>query len=250
MPLADSLRARWKWLAAAVAAVVLVVVVAPFVYINFIKEDAPERLSLSSGSTTSTTAGDDGTTTTTAADDSGGATDETLDGRWTVGAGSVVGYRVEEVLFGQNTEAAGRTEGVTGEIVIAGTTVESGGFEADLTQVKSDEERRDGQFQERIMDTATYPTATFELTAPLELTSIPDDLVQVTTSATGDLTVRDTTRSVTFDVVAQRNGDTIEINGSIPVVFADYGIANPSTGGITTEDNGLVEFVLVFEPAA
>jgi hypothetical protein len=34
------------------------------------------------------------------------------------------------------------------------------------------------------------------------------------------------------------------------VAFADYEIANPSTGGITTEDNGLLEFILVFEPTA
>ncbi len=40
----------------------------------------------------------------------------------------------------------------------------------------------------------------------------------------------------------------IGVLGNIPVVFADYSIANPSFGGVTTEDNGLLEFVLVFEP--
>jgi hypothetical protein len=37
--------------------------------------------------------------------------------------------------------------------------------------------------------------------------------------------------------------------GNIPVVFVDYGIADPSVPGIATEDEGLLEFVLVFEPA-
>ena len=37
----------------------------------------------------------------------------------------------------------------------------------------SDEQRRDSQFQGRIMDTATYPTATFELTEPITLDSLP-----------------------------------------------------------------------------
>jgi hypothetical protein len=37
--------------------------------------------------------------------------------------------------------------------------------------------------------------------------------------------------------------------GSIPVVFEDYGIDNPSFGAVRTEDEGLVEFVLVFERA-
>jgi hypothetical protein len=42
----------------------------------------------------------------------------------------------------------------------------------------------------------------------------------------------------------------IGVQGSIPVVFADYKIANPSNGGVETEDHGLVEFVLVFQPAS
>ena len=35
---------------------------------------------------------------------------------------------------------------------------------------------------------------------------------------------------------------------SIPVLFADCSVASPSFGGISTEDDGLVEFVLVFLP--
>ena len=38
--------------------------------------------------------------------------------------------------------------------------------------------------------------------------------------------------------------------GNIPVLFSDYGIPNPSFGTISTEDNGLLEFILVFERAA
>ena len=39
----------------------------------------------------------------------------------------------------------------------------------------------------------------------------------------------------------------IEVSGTIPVKFADYQIDNPSTAGITTQDNGVVEFLLVFD---
>jgi hypothetical protein len=61
--------------------------------------------------------------------------------------------------------------------------------------------------------------------------------------------LRGVTNEVTFDVTAQANGGLIGVLGSIPLLFSDYGIDNPSFGGVTTEDNGLVEFVLVFEPA-
>ena len=54
---------------------------------------------------------------------------------------------------------------------------------------------------------------------------------------------------MTFDVTAQANGGKIGVLGSIPVLFSDYGIHNPSFGTVKTEDDGLIEFVLVFEPA-
>ena len=55
--------------------------------------------------------------------------------------------------------------------------------------------------------------------------------------------------TVTFDVTAQTTNAQIGVLGSIPVLFEDYGIDNPSFGAISTEDDGLVEFVLVFDRA-
>jgi polyisoprenoid-binding protein YceI len=75
---------------------------------------------------------------------------------------------------------------------------------------------------------------------------IPAEGETVTASATGDLTLRGTTNSVTFDVQARLNGGNIEVDGSIPIVFADWDIPNPSFGPASTEDNGVLEFLLVF----
>ncbi len=41
----------------------------------------------------------------------------------------------------------------------------------------------------------------------------------------------------------------VGVFGTIPVLFADYGIPNPSVATIATEDNGLLEFVLIFDRA-
>ncbi len=68
----------------------------------------------------------------------------------------------------------------------------------------------------------------------------------VKASATGDLTLHGVTKSVTFDVESRVNGANIEVLGSIPIVFADYNVDNPSTNGISTADNGTLEFLLVF----
>ncbi len=168
---------------------------------------------------------------------------------WNVTDASELGYRVEEVLFGVSTQGVGRTDQITGSLTIEGSTVTAAEFTVDVASITSDESRRDGQFRGRIMSTDEFPTAVFRLTEPIELGIEPAEGVEVATSATGELTLRGVTNPVRFDLTAQLANGKIGVLGNIPVVFADYGIANPSLGGITTEDNGLLEFVLVFEPA-
>lgn len=220
---------------------ILAVTVGPFVYIHFIEADPPAKLSLSTHSTTTTAA------TTTAAATDAAATDATsLDGTWKVTTGSTVGYRVNEVLFGQKNEAVGRTTAVTGQLTLAGTTVSLASFSADLTKVTSNETRRDGQFRNRIMETGTYPTAKLKLTKPIVLPNIPANLTKISVQATADLTLKAATKSITFTIDAQRNGNKIETSGSIPIKFADYGIDNPSGGPASTEDHGVLEFLVVF----
>jgi polyisoprenoid-binding protein YceI len=260
-----------KWLIGAgiaVVALVVLVVGGTWIYINVIKDDPPERLTLQSLDSTTTSApgttqaaSSDGASTTAAAHAptattpaaSGGSdasSSEGVDGEWKATDASVLGYRVKEVLFGQSTEAVGRTNSITGGLSIDGTTVTSAAFTVDMASVKSDSDRRDDQFRGRIMDTDTFPTATFKLTQPLDFGKVGADGEVISVSATGDLTLRGTTKSVTMDLQARRNGGNIEVSSSIPIVFADWGIPNPSLGPADTEDNGVIEFALVFQRAA
>lgn len=240
-------------------ALVVLVLAGTFVYIHFIEPDPPARLTLdadTSGSTTTATATTapavGGTTVagaTTAAGSAttaGGAPAGGVEGTWNATDASLVGYRVNEVLFGQNNTAVGRTNAVTGKLTIAGASVSTADFSVDLSKVSSDEDRRDSQFRGRIMDVSSFPTATFTLTSPIDLGSIPANLAEVDKTATGDLTLRGTKKSVTFPIKARLNGDKIEVNGTIPIVFADWSIPNPSFAGISTEDHGELEFLLVF----
>ena len=57
------------------------------------------------------------------------------------------------------------------------------------------------------------------------------------------------TKAVTFDIEGRYTGSNVEIAGSIPITFADWGISNPSFGPVTTQDNGNLEFSIVFVPA-
>jgi hypothetical protein len=63
--------------------------------------------------------------------------------------------------------------------------------------------------------------------------------------ATGSLTLLDVTREVTVMLDVQLVEDAVNIVGSIPVVFTEWNIPDPSTGGITVDPEGLLEFSLV-----
>ena len=224
----------WAKLVIAAFALLLVGVVGgPYVYIHFIEGKAPAPLSVNTSNSS------------TASSDS--SSSSSIDGTWKVTSGSTVGYRVNETLFGQSNTATGRTNSVTGSLTVAGHTATAGSFTAALTTVASDKAQRDRQFQGRIMNTATYPTATFKLTQPIALGSEPTDGVTVTKQATGELTLHGVTKSITFTVSIKKTGSTVAASGSVPVVFADYHIGNPSFAGtVTTEDHGTLEFLLNF----
>jgi polyisoprenoid-binding protein YceI len=216
---------------AALIVLALLVVAGPWVYINLIKDDAPDALSLDPAVTT--TAGEAPTTNAT-------------DGEWVVVADSVVGYRVKEILFGQDTEGVGRTSAVTGSLVIANNEVTSAEFKVDMTTIKSDSSRRDRQVNDRILDTATYPIATFALKDPIALT--PEALAgsDFTVNTTGTLTLRGVTKDIPVTLVARLVNNVIEVNGSIEIVFAEWQIPDPSVSAIVVEDRGLLEFLIRF----
>ena len=230
---------RTKTLIAVAVSVVVLVVGGPWVYINLIKDDAPDELSLDSSTDTSAPA--------QPADPNQppqGTNDAS--GTWTIGKDSVVGYRVKEVLFGQDTEGVGRTSQVTGSLTIAESAVTKAEFTVDMASIESDSGKRDDQFRGRIMDVTTYPTATFTLTTPITLPESAVSGAPLTVDATGDLSLRGTSKSVTFPLEAEFTDGAIRVAGRINIVFADWSIPNPGFGGITTEDNGDLEFLLTF----
>jgi len=169
-----------------------------------------------------------------------------FDGVWTPTAASEFGYRVDEVLGGVNVTAVGRSSEIDGSLTIDGTTATVDAT-VQVENIVSDDSRRDGQFRGRIMDVANFPTANFRTIEPIDFGTIPDDGEQVTATAVGELTLKGVTQTVTLEVTAQSSATGIGVLGNIPITFTDYGIENPSNPGVSLEDEGVVEFVLVFE---
>lgn len=241
----------------AVGALVVVALGVGALWLFVLRDDAPDALgsddldealatTTAPAANTAATARSTATPATTGAP--AGPTASDASGTWSASPDSVLGYRVQEVLGGIDVEAAGRTTAVTGSLTIDGTQATAAEFTVDMASITSDSDRRDNQFRGRIMSVDQFPTATFVLTAPIEFGAVPAEGQPLTATATGDLTLRGTTRSVTFDVEAKLEGGRIGVLGSIPVAFSDYGIPDPSNGFAVVKDNGLLEFVLVFEP--
>jgi polyisoprenoid-binding protein YceI len=179
------------------------------------------------------------------------------DGTWNVdtsigsfsdASGTFVGYRVQEQLasIGANT-AVGRTPQVTGLMTLQGTEVTTATITADLTALQSNDNRRDGQLSHQGIETSSFPTATFTLTSPIDLGSIPADGTQVKVTVRGQLTLHGVTKDVEIPMTAQISGDVIEVAGSLPIAFSDYGIQAPTSFAVlSVDDHGTMEFQVFF----
>ena len=227
-----STQKKWILAVAAVVVVVLAVLGGSALYAKIENDRAPDELALSTGEPA------DGTDDTRDSDPAS----EDLTGAWTVSDGSAAGYRVDEVLNGQDVTVVGRTSDVTGTVTVDGTDVTAAEVEVDMTTITTDSKNRDSQFLS-ILSTDDFPTATFTLTAPMDVSAIADGVASV--EGTGDLTVAGVTQSVTVAFEAQSTADGVEVSGTVPVSFADYGIDAPDLGFVKVEDAGTVEMLLV-----
>ena len=233
----------------------------------FFRPAGPAPVSLASLPPVTASQSTDGSTaasadpTTEATSDDPAATTSTGDGiagTWNVDpsigsgdTGTFVGYRVQEQLATVGAaEAVGRTSNVTGSLTIDGTTISAVDMTADLTTLQSDEANRDRQLQRQGIETATYPTATFTLTQPIELDAVPAEGEIAKVTATGDLTLHGVTNAVEIPLEARLEGGVISVAGSLPIQFADYDIAQPQGMIVlSVEDHGVLELQLHFTRA-
>ena len=181
----------------------------------------------------------------------------TADGTWKVdtsvgsladGSASFVGYRVQEQLagIGANT-AVGRTPNVSGTLTLSGTTVTAVEVTANLLTLQSDDDRRDSSLRRQALETSQYPNASFKLTQPIELGSLPANGATLSETANGELTLHGVTRPISIDVKATRDGGMITITGSMPMVFADFNIQKPTSFIVlSVNDHGVMELQLHF----
>ena len=182
-----------------------------------------------------------------------------LDGTWQVDASlgsfgdfssSWAGYQVKEQFAGIGGHTAvGRTPKVNGSMTLTGGSVSDVQITADLSALKSDDARRDGELGDLGIQTNTFPSAVFKTTQPVVLT-LPAEGKIVSVTANGTLTLHGVTKPIQIALEAQRQGGIVAVSGSTNLVFADYGFQGPtSLVVVSVEDHGIMEMHLLFTHA-
>ena len=162
--------------------------------------------------------------------------------------GTIARYKVEEVLANTGFKiATGETTDVAGSIAFDadGNVVADGSrIAVQAATLRTDSNRRDGYVRDRTLFTDTYPEVVFQPTSVDGLpASIADASGPVEFTITGDLTVRDQTREVTWDAMAEFPGDgTATGLASVMFTFEDFGMDKPRVAiVVSVEDEILLE---------
>ena len=162
---------------------------------------------------------------------------------FTLGEGTIARYRVEEELA--NTGffvAVGETRDVAGSIVFdadGGVVAEESRIVVQAATLTTDSGRRDGYVRNRTLETDTYPEVVF---VPTSIEGLPESIADASGHAhvhiTGDLTVKDQTREITWDGDIDFPGDGTAI-GSVAVEFTfdDFGMNKPSVAIVLSVDD-------------
>lgn len=171
-------------------------------------------------------------------------------GSWTLARAKnvYVGYRIQELFAGDtiHKDAVGRTPTVDGTMTITAGQVASVVVNADLRNLTSDRAARDNYIHTHAIESDTFPTARFELAAPIAIPAEVRPGQKLHLNATGRLTLHGVTRTVTATLDARWNGSTVDVVGTAPIVLADYGIQAPNTTVTAVGDHGTFELQLRF----
>jgi len=156
---------------------------------------------------------------------------------------SSVSYEVGETFFNQNNRfnmAVGTTTQLSGKITIDPANPQNasiGPIEVDISQLQSDSDRRDNTIRDRFLESRRFPIATF---LPNEIDGLPASYTEGDTlnlKVSGDLTVHEVTKPVTFDVQATLENGELRGSAATTILMSEFGVGPIEMAGILgTED--------------
>jgi polyisoprenoid-binding protein YceI len=139
------------------------------------------------------------------------------------------------------TDTVGSTQEIEGELQLnlddLASPLGTNHFVVNLTSLITEQSRRDNWIRENGPRFNAYPLAEFTATA---IEDAPDTYFEgedVRFKLLGELTIREITQPVTFDVTASLEGDTITGVATAQLLMTDFGIEPPNFANTLTVEN-------------
>jgi polyisoprenoid-binding protein YceI len=165
---------------------------------------------------------------------------------------SSVTYEVGEVFIREGNVfnlAVGVTNVVSGEFQIDYNNPQNsmiGPISVDISKFTSDQGLRDRAIREEWLESNTYPIATF---VPTSIEGIPEageEGVEYSLRITGDMTIREITKEVTFDATVKVENDIMSGTATTTLLMSDFEVGPIDIIGILkTEDEVKLTFNIV-----
>ena len=175
---------------------------------------------------------------------------------------STASYIVDEEFFGGALDrlgiqpglvkTIGRTQTVSGQMELnladLAAPVQANQFTVDLSTLTSDQPRRDNRIREANLESATYPLAAFTITGLQNTPATYTEGQPVTFQALGDMTIREITQPVVFEVTATLTGDTITGTATAQLKMTDFGFEPPNFANMfSVEDEFTTQVEFTFQ---
>lgn len=161
-------------------------------------------------------------------------------------------FVIDEVLNNAPKTVIGTTDQVAGEIVVDPqdpSKTQVGVIQVNTRALATDSEFRDRAIKNRILSTDQYEFATF---TPSEIVGLPESGTvgqSYSFQIVGDLTIRDVTRQVTFEVTATPVSENrLEGTAQTTIAYADWGITIPQVRQVASVSDKVrleIDFVAV-----
>ncbi|MGQ0600171.1 MAG: YceI family protein [Anaerolineales bacterium] len=159
---------------------------------------------------------------------------------------SEASYQISEKFadFASMVTAVGVTSLIEGELQVDMDNVSAQvlTMTVDLRGLKTDDPQRDEKLADDWLVTNDYPFAYFTSTAIANAPAQYTEGAEAVFRLIGDMTIRDVTRSTTFDVRARLLGDTLTGSAEGTIRMTDFGIEPPNLlGFVKVEDDVLLK---------
>jgi polyisoprenoid-binding protein YceI len=155
-------------------------------------------------------------------------------------------YAVEEEFFGQAVpfvNAVGTTDAIDGSVTLdfadGNVSIANSTFTVDISTLTSDSPRRDRAIRDRWLESSRFPLATFVATGVENMPEDSDFGQDVSFQVVGDMTVRDVTQPLTWDMTARLDGETLTGSASTFLLMRDFGFEPPDIAGILKVTDGV-----------